>query len=224
MKNSNSTPLERGELELLLADYATDLLDKGLAERVSDSLKAYPDLQHEADELRGAFSLVNRDERNAAIDFETRNLSVYVVNALGAQKRTRFRYLGWLAPAAVVAILLVMVNVNGWKDTSIETVVPTKLGSPVARVAAPTPPADTMVETAPKLTDTAVTPKQLRTAPRRTTQPLTREEIILDDLVSDQIVDRIASDVPDASEADAFTITDDEIDVLLAAVTSNETL
>ena len=52
----------------------------------------------------------------------------------------------------------------------------------------------------------------------------TKEEMIVDDLVTDQIVSRMAFESVNDENESTTGITDEEIDVLLAAVVSNESL
>lgn len=222
--NSKST-ITREELEVLLPEYATGMLDTGLKARVEESLASHPDLQHEADAIRTAFTLVNRDARNTAIDYETRNLSVHVVRALQSQKkRSPLRHLAWLAPAAVATVALVTLNFG---DASAPPQVASS--NQHAHIPAFTQP-DEHVETvvprnAMQPTDTAILQPTKRSVARRVpTQPLTREEMIVDDLVTDQIVSRMAFETTNDNNETVTGITDEEIDVLLAAVVSNESL
>lgn len=207
--NTNSHLIPRAELESLLSEYATGMLDKGLRARVDESLRAYPDLQKEADSLSDALKLVNRDSHNAAIDYETRNLSVHVVNALTRPQRSPLRHLAWLAPAAATAVTLVVLNISG------PSVPPQIAGNKPLATVQPT------TQVTQQVPDVVVKRKAPTATPA---QPLTREETILDDLVADQIVNRMASDIIDDSNESLTGITDAELDVLLAGVLSNESL
>ncbi len=227
--NTNLNLIPRDELEPLLSEYATGMLDTGLKARVEASLALYPDLQNEVDFIRSAFARVDRVAHNAAIDYETRNLSVHVINALSTPKRSPLRHLAWLAPAAAALVVFVLTTGGPAEPTQIADNKPRVSGTPITQPIMPTPAVQTpsvangLAATQPN--DTAVPEIAKRKTQRRTPAQLrTREELIVDDLVADQIVYRMASETADDVDETVTGITDSEIDVLLAAVVSYESL
>lgn len=231
--------MSRQELESLIADYATGMLDKGLRTRVEASLPAYPDLQSEAIALRNDLALlahdthVSRDARNAELDHATRNLSVYVVDALERNTRkSAFRHLAWVIPSAATAVLLIVFTF-GAPDAAIDVAESTRLGTSAAETTVTQAATSTqgsiesteatMQDTFPRVTATTKSKKRNDQGPQ-TQRDLVREELIVADLVSEQIIDRMAADVPADPTSLGVNITDEELDVLLASVTANETL
>jgi len=224
--NTNLNLIPRSELEQLLSEYATGTLDKGLRARVEASLDQYPDLRSEVDAIRGAFTLVNKQNYNAAIDYETRNLSVHVINALHRPRRSPLRHLAWLAPAAA-AVVLVFATIGNQTD-AIEivdrnaTTADVPSGMPAA-TSSPTLPTVAQTTDTEAEDDTAAEVRVVKRTNRKQVSnslelQIAREEMIVTDLVSDQIVNRMAIESTEEVNASVTGITDAEIDVLLADV------
>ncbi|MDZ4746635.1 MAG: hypothetical protein SGJ05_11635 [bacterium] len=225
--NTNSNLIPREELELLLSEYATGMLDKGLEVRVETSLLEYPDLHKEAESLRNTLALVDRDAYKASIDYQVRNLSVHVVNAMSRPKRNPLRHLAWLAPTVATAVLIVVMNINP-QTQGPDQLTQSTTGTQEVSVGSPSL-ADSQPATAEQTTltslDTAGNRHVNSKVPHTNNKRLVaQEEAIVDDLVVDQIVYKMAIDASEDANETVTGITDSEIDVLLAAVISNETL
>lgn len=237
MKSNNTEHLTREELQALLADYATGLLDEGLKAMVELGLLSHSDLREEAQSMHEAFGLVNREARNSAIDHATRNLSVHVVQALGRKQRSPYRHLAWLLPAATAVVMFVVLNYDGSREPEHASGI-----APSGATAATRPASSTATIDTPSSAETpgvGVNKLPIRDAHandsdlsnsttvrrKRTVVPSsTQEELIVDDLVSDQIIDRMVSESNETQSVNTVSITDAEIDVLLAAVVSDATL